>query len=134
MNDQGALGPPFDGIDQDFRVESGVSTDGFREQKELSMDLQDFKNSLTTGRLPASLSLHLQALWHDGSGDWERAHDLVNDLTDSVSARIHAYLHRKEGDLANAGYWYRRANADRPDIGLAQEWENLVEALLKKNS
>lgn len=44
------------------------------------------------------------------AGDWERAHEIVQqDETDLQAAWIHAVLHRIEGDLGNARYWYRRA-------------------------
>ena len=53
-------------------------------------------------------------------------HLLIQDLDDSRSAHIHAYLHRKEGDVANADYWYRRAGKKRPASSLEAEWEELA--------
>jgi hypothetical protein len=44
---------------------------------------------------------------------------------------VHGYLHRKEGDLANAGYWYRRAGRPVASEPLAAEWETIARALLK---
>ncbi|SER61426.1 hypothetical protein SAMN04488023_11256 [Pedobacter rhizosphaerae] len=72
------------------------------------------------------LSAPLIALWYDAKGDWNAAHSRVDHLSDRVSARIHAYLHRKEGDIWNADYWYRRAGESRPQISLEEEWEELV--------
>ncbi|WP_297338518.1 hypothetical protein [Algoriphagus sp.] len=69
----------------------------------------------------------LLALWHDGKGDWDAAHAQVDQLPGKDAARIHAYLHRKEGDLWNADYWYKRADETRPDMTLDQEWEFLLE-------
>jgi hypothetical protein len=43
---------------------------------------------------------------------------------------IHAYLHRKEGDIWNADYWYTRAGIKRKDWTLKEEWENLVHQFL----
>lgn len=72
----------------------------------------------------------LLALWHDGKGDWESAHDQVDHLSGKNAARVHAYLHRKEGDLWNADYWYAKAGEKRPDWTLEQEWSYLVEKFL----
>ncbi|MFC7523511.1 hypothetical protein ACFQRK_06145 [Parapedobacter sp. GCM10030251] len=94
------------------------------------MDTRLFVTSLTQNRPPVGLTVQLEALWHDGKGDWERAHDLINDLEDKQSAHVHAYLHRKEGDLWNADYWYRRAGKQRPSLSLEEEWEDLVRSFL----
>ncbi len=93
------------------------------------MTLAEFKVSTA---LP-ELSLELQSLWHDAKGDWEKAHTLVQDLESKESAWVHAYLHRKEGDISNAGYWYRRAGKPVFTGTLLQEWEEIVTALLEKN-
>lgn len=76
--------------------------------------------------IPAGLTVHMQALWYDGKGDWTKAHDLIDSLGDKRSAHLHAYLHRKEGDLWNADYWYTKAGQKRPDISLQEEWDHLV--------
>ena len=94
------------------------------------MDHTFFNDSLKHDSPPAGLTIQQEALWHDGKGDWDRAHDLINDLDDRQSAHVHAYLHRKEGDLWNADYWYRRAGQQRPDIPLDEEWEALVRRFL----
>lgn len=90
------------------------------------MDIKEFKSSLSHSEVPAALTVHMQALWYDGKGDWTKAHDLIDSLGDKRSAHLHAYLHRKEGDLWNADYWYSRAGKKRPDISLQQEWDQLV--------
>lgn len=82
--------------------------------------------SVDERRLPAELPVYLKALWYDGAGDWKTAHDLIDQLTDQRSAHIHAYLHRKEGDIWNADYWYKRAGRKRPEMSLTEEWEILV--------
>lgn len=84
---------------------------------------------------PSSLSLALQALWHDarGNGDWNCAHDLLQDDQTSDGSWVHAYLHRREGDLANAGYWYRRAGKPTPTGSQEAEWDSIVETLLNDN-
>ena len=68
----------------------------------------------------------LSALWYDGKGDWDTAHAQVDQLEGKNAARIHAYLHRKEGDLWNADYWYRRSGDSRPESSLEEEWEVLL--------
>jgi hypothetical protein len=94
------------------------------------MTYTDFINSLQQRTVPAGLALHLQSLWHDAQGHWEEAHALIQDEEDRFSARLHAYLHRKEGDRFNADYWYQRAGTRRPDISLEEEWQLLVKILL----
>ena len=90
------------------------------------MDIENFKNKIKSDSKPDALPLPIQALWHDGKGDWKTAHDLIDHLQDSQSAHVHAYLHRKEGDLWNADYWYAKAGQKRPNISLDEEWEQLV--------
>lgn len=84
--------------------------------------------------LPASVSPLVNALWHDAMGDWARAHTLAQDVESSDGAWVHAYLHRKEGDIGNAHYWYRRA--DRPPaVGtLDEERRAIVMALLGESN
>ena len=80
---------------------------------------------------PGQLSLPLQALWHYARGDWERAHGLAQGAASREGDWVHAYLHRKEGDEGNAGYWYSRAGRPMPTGGLEDEWAAIVTALLK---
>jgi hypothetical protein len=72
----------------------------------------------------------LQALWHDAHGNWSRAHELTQDIATPNAARVHAYLHRKEGDDFNARYWYRRAGQPPFPGPLEAEWLALAAALL----
>ena len=94
------------------------------------MSLSSFKESLLNNDPPQSLSVYLQALWHDAKGEWDTAHKLIQDVEDSKASWIHAYLHRKENDIANADYWYRRAGKERPSLSLQKEWEEIVNALI----
>lgn len=70
-----------------------------------------------------------QALSLDKSGDWHHAHRIVQQIDTTESYQIHAYLHRKEGDLNNAHYWYHRAHTQMPNESLASEWNRLVQAI-----
>lgn len=79
----------------------------------------------------AKVSLPLQALWLDARGEWERAHTVCQQAKNRDGDWVHAYLHRKEGDLGNAGYWYARAGRPMPaeSVSLETEWAGIVEAL-----
>ncbi len=80
---------------------------------------------------PEDLSPELSALLEDRKGNWHFAHEIVQWLPGKGPARVHAYLHRKEGDRWNADYWYSRAGEARPDISLDEEWEMLMKRFLK---
>jgi hypothetical protein len=95
------------------------------------MTLDAFTASLEDPAPPDGLSSALLALWHDGHGEWDEAHRVAQDIEDTTGAWVHAYLHRKEGDLGNAGYWYRRAGRPAASGSLEQEWQAIVTALLK---
>jgi hypothetical protein len=84
----------------------------------------------TEAEPPPGLSGPLRALWWDARGDWDRAHAAAQDGEDADSAWVHAYLHRKEGDLANADYWYRRAGRNRPAETLEAEWAAIAATFL----
>ena len=94
------------------------------------MDYTQFTSSLSDDQPPAGLSPFLLALWHDGKGDWESSHNVAQDIHDRNGSVIHAYLHRKEGDLSNARYWYSMAGRKMPEGTLQQEWEGLVREFL----
>ena len=94
------------------------------------MDLAAFRASLDDPAPPPGLGIALQALWHDGKGDWDGAHELAQRDGAGASDWVHAYLHRKEGDLANAGYCYRRAGKPVARGSLDEEWAAIVSALL----
>ena len=96
------------------------------------MTLDEFRQSLTGSQTPpAGVAPLLQALWHDAKGDWDRAHSLAQEIETKDGAWVHAYLHRKEGDLGNAGYWYRRAARELFAGTLDDEWAEIVTALLE---
>ena len=95
------------------------------------MHLAAFKDSLTNTE-PPLVSPSLQALWHEAKGDWNHAHDLLQDDNSQAGAWVHAYLHRKEGDISNASYWCRRAGKPVASGTLEEEWEAIAEALLSQ--
>jgi hypothetical protein len=88
--------------------------------------IAEFKASLNLAEPAGDCSAQLKSLWYDGKGDWHQAHARVDHLTDRASAWVHAYLHRKEGDIWNANYWYSKAHKSAPNLSLDDEWEQLV--------
>ena len=95
------------------------------------MTLQEFTASIENDDPPPGLAPLLIALWHDARGDWDAAHDVAQDVPDADGgAWVHAYLHRKEGDASNAGYWYRRAGKPVARGSLQDEWAALATAFL----
>lgn len=95
------------------------------------MTADQFTESLRQPQPPASVHPVLQALWYDATGNWEQAHEIAQSREGTPAYdRLHAYLHRKEGDRFNAGYWYRRAGAPFFDGSLEAEWRQLVEGQL----
>jgi hypothetical protein len=95
------------------------------------MSFADFLHTTTADEAPPDLDPALQALWHDARGNWDEAHALAQAAPDFPGgAWVHAYLHRKEGDEGNAGYWYRRAGRPAAKGDLPAEWEIIARALL----
>ncbi len=96
------------------------------------MTFEDFQQIVAAGRVPEGVSAALQALWHDARGDWHAAHGCAQDDESRDGSWVHAYLHRKEGDEGNAGYWYSRAGRRKPAAGttLAAEWEAIARELV----
>lgn len=74
----------------------------------------------------------LLALWWDGQGDWQKAHEVAQEVSGADGAWVHAYLHRKEGDTANAAYWYRRAGRPVASGDLRNEWELIFGEMLAR--
>lgn len=71
----------------------------------------------------------LEALELDRNDEWDAAHRMVQSMEDTNAYWIHAYLHRKEGDLGNANYWYSRASREAPDVDLSEEWQTIYNSL-----
>ena len=79
-----------------------------------------------------SYPLALQALWHDYQDDWHKSHKLIDTESDKDCAWVHAYLHRKEGDLNNARYWYRRSGKSESSLSLTEERQQITRTLLEQ--
>ncbi|MDB5239622.1 MAG: hypothetical protein JWP57_247 [Spirosoma sp.] len=96
------------------------------------MTLDQFTASLTQPQPLVGIHPVLQALWYDANGQWEQAHNIAQSREGELSYdRLHAYLHRKEGDQFNAGYWYRRARTAVFAGTLQEEWAALVQQQLE---
>ena len=93
------------------------------------MTLIEFKRSLTHPAPPAGIAVPVAALWWAARGDWDKAHALVMDDASRAAAWVHAYLHRVEGDLDNARYWYGQAGRAMKPGPLKAEWDEIVAAL-----
>ena len=97
-----------------------------------NMNFQEFRESLSGDAPPVNLGPALAGLWWDAKGDWEKAHESAQQDEGPAGAWVHAYLHRKEGDSSNAGYWYNRAGKPPAKTTLPTEWEEITVALLER--
>lgn len=97
---------------------------------ERHVTFEEFRISIKDGSPPPVAGTLMEALWHDARGDWEKAHAVAQLDSSNMACRVHAYLHRKEGDLGNASYWYSRAGKTTPPVPTDQEWETLVRELI----
>ncbi|MGB8400894.1 hypothetical protein [Bradyrhizobium sp.] len=100
--------------------------------------MAEFKASLSGAAPAPQLDAPLAALWWAAKGaskgGWDEAHKIVQDEPTADAAWVHAYLHRVEGDLGNAGYWYRKAGQPVAKDSAESEWERIASALLGSGS
>jgi len=95
-------------------------------------EIDNFLKSLQ-GETPPTQDPAIAALWWGGKRKWEQAHAIAQDHEgDRRCDRIHAWLHRQEGDLGNARYWYRRSGHAPSTATLEEEWHEMVEAFLMR--
>jgi hypothetical protein len=90
----------------------------------------DFRATLSGASPAPNLDAPLAGLWWAAKGQWDQAHRIVQDDASAEAAWVHAYLHRVEGDLGNAGYWYRQAGKPVASGSLDAEWDVITSALL----
>jgi len=96
----------------------------FAQNRAMTDAIDLFVLSLEREAPPPGATPMLRAVWHGLRGNWDAAHELAQAQDDAEGAWVHAWLHRIEGDLGNADYWYRRASRppcrdDTRDEGLA---------------
>jgi len=94
------------------------------------VSVADFKASLAGDAPAAGIAPPLAGLWWTAKGDWDKAHRIVQDESSRDAAWVHAHLHRLEGDLGNASYWYRQAGQPVATDAHDVEWERIASALL----
>ena len=97
------------------------------------MTLEEFEKSIEIVESPDGIRPELEALRVDARGDWKRAHEIVQAIDSARAAWVHAYLHRKEGDLGNASYWYSRAGKPTCNDDLKAEWKSIASSLLESS-
>ncbi len=88
--------------------------------------------ALSKSKPPTELTSALAALWWAGKDDWDKAHKIVMDEEGGDCAWVHAYLHRVEGDLSNAKYWYAQARQPVASASLEAEWDGIARALIAR--
>ena len=92
--------------------------------------MAEFKASFSGATPAPGLDAPLAALWWAAKGNWDAAHKIAQDVETVDASWVHAYLHRVEGDLGNAGYWYRQAGKPVATDSLDAEWERIASALI----
>lgn len=97
----------------------------------LRFTIDEFKETLEASEPPEFMNNLFQALWFDAKGDWETAHDLVQAIYTNEGAWVHAYLHRKEGDMDNAAHWYKKAGRAMPKKSFEEEWKMILGEFLE---
>ncbi len=93
------------------------------------MDLKAFKASTKKNNPPRGISPYLEAMWYQANGNWDEAHRIAQSEKSPAGSWVHAHLHRVEGDIGNASYWYRLADRTVCTSSLGDEWEEIVAAL-----
>ncbi|MBY0323377.1 MAG: hypothetical protein K2X72_31960 [Reyranella sp.] len=95
--------------------------------------IEAFRSSASAAAPPAGLGPALEALWWLKHGDWDRAHKCVQGHEGEADCDwVHAHLHRQEGDMSNAQYWYRRAAKPVSGVPLQDEWSEIVASMLTR--
>lgn len=95
--------------------------------------LEAFCGSVSAAAPPAGVGPALEALWWLKRGDWDRAHQCVQGHEGEADCDwVHAHLHRQEGDLSNARYWYRRSGKPESAAALADEWTVIATEMLAR--
>ncbi|MGI9550740.1 MAG: hypothetical protein ACR2MT_06030 [Aurantibacter sp.] len=97
---------------------------------ELPKKYSEFQESLSASTPLTNWPEGLKSMWYDSKNDWEASHDIAQEMHNDLGSWIHAYLHRKEGDEFNAGYWYRRAGKPFAKVSLEEEHQEIVEFIL----
>ncbi len=98
----------------------------------MNAEVDAFLESVRTGAPPAAAVPLLRAVWYGLRGEWDAAHQIAQDDASAEGAWVHAWLHRIEGDVANADYWYRRAHRNASEDDTREEGKAIATFLLKR--
>ncbi len=94
------------------------------------MTIIQWQDSLKQQNPPKELNNIQKSLWYISKGNWDKAHSIVQFIFSKNAAWVHAFIHRVEGDNANANFWYRNAGKEFPNTDQKQEYNQLVETLV----
>lgn len=108
------------------KVRMVIASRGFMNAEEIA------ESARSESSLPSGLNTLESCLWHARAGNWDESHDLCQEVPGADGAWMHAWLHRQEGDLGNAAYWYSVAGREMPSgsLSLEAEWMEIATALL----
>lgn len=93
------------------------------------MGFQEFLDTLDKQKASTSEVELLKALWYLKMDNWDKSHDIVSNCQGKAAAWIHGLLHKIEGDLWNANYWYRQAGVENPTIDREAEIDMIIEII-----
>lgn len=96
------------------------------------ISFDDFQKSLQLDDVPVEFLPIEKALWWAKHGNWEKAHDLAQEISTESGSWLHAILHRWEGDISNAKYWYLLANRQFPEISVEKEIDEMIKELFRE--
>lgn len=94
------------------------------------MDYDTFIISIKNDSPPNECPAPELAMWHALNYNWDSAHHVAQSINNDIGSWIHAYLHRIEGDLSNATYWYQRANRPLYQGSQEDEAEEIIRFIL----
>ena len=94
------------------------------------MNYKSFIELIKESKPPSSLKGIYLGLWYAKKNNWDLAHNIVQDINTDTASWIHAYLHRVEGDIGNANYWYNRAGKKSSTESLEIELNNIIRSIL----
>lgn len=103
----------------------------FVNEEKMAMSFKEFVDTIQWASPPEFRTPLLSSLWFDAKGNWDKAHEIAQSVHTARGSWVHAYLHWKQGDMANAQYWYARAGKGLPMIQLEEEWEKICSILLQ---
>ena len=93
------------------------------------MSYQEFIKSLELTSPSKNIDGLELGLWYAAKGDWDMAHKITQEIHTKTASWVHAYLHRQEGDIDNAHYWYRQAGKEACLDSLEVELDHILRSV-----